>query len=117
MTRYLERDVLLDLLAESADPHAHELAAVMSGSSSSERVSVSPASPADLLPTYEARLAAAKAGPGADTHGLAEFVEALRDQDVAEIFSVAEGNLTGIGLMSSLGDVGAVTLVRRSDTR
>ena len=116
MTRYLERDALRELLASSADPHAHELAAVMADSQSTELVTVSPVTAATLLPTYETRLKAAAAGSGPDTQGLAGFVVALHDQDVAELFAVAEGNITGIGLITSLGEVAAVTLVRRPDT-
>lgn len=115
MTRYFERDALRELLAGSADPHARELAAVMAGSQSLELVAASPVTAAMLLPTYEVRLRRAAAGVGPNTQGLARFVEALRDQDVTELFGVAEGNFTGIGLLTSLGDVAAVTLVRRPD--
>lgn len=116
MTRYLERDALRELLVESADPSARELAAVIADGPSTELVAVDPAKAADLLPIYETRLAAAVAGVGPHTRGLAGFVDALRDQDVAELFAVAEGNVTGIGLITSVGEIGAVTLVRRSDT-
>lgn len=116
MTRYLERDVLRELLAESADPNAHKLATVMGDGPSTELIAVNSVTANALLPTYETRLAAATAGVGPETQGLARFVQALRDEDVAEMFAVHEGNLTGIGLITSLGDVAAVTLVRKAET-
>lgn len=117
MTRYIERAALRDLLAESADPRALELSEVLANSASTELVAVSPVTVATLLPTYETRLAAAATARGPHTRGLAQFVAALRDQDITEMFAVTEGNITGIGLITSAGDVRAVTLAIRSDPR
>lgn len=114
MTRYLERQSLRDLLASSADPYAHELARALTGAST-ELIAVSPVQAATLLPTYETRLEAASAGRGPRTRGLAEFVEALRGPDIAEMFAVTEGEVTGIGLIATPGHVAAVTLVIASD--
>lgn len=115
MTRYLERHTLRELLASSADAYAHELARALTGAST-ELIAVTPVQAAGLLPTYETRLESAAAGKGPRTRGLAEFVEALRVQDIAEMFAVTEGDLTGIGLIATPGHVAAVTLIIRSDS-
>lgn len=117
MTRYAERDALHALLMASADPYAEELAEVLERGASRELVAVTPISAANLLPTYETRLEAAGTGVGPHTRGLAEFVAALRDQDIAEMFAVSEGRVTGIGLINTVGDVAAVTLVVGSDSQ
>lgn len=113
MTRYLERDALRDLLASSTDPYAHELARALTGASI-ELTAVTPVQAATLLPTYETRLDVAATGKGPRTRGLAEFVEALRGRDVAEMFAVTEGDITGIGLLTTAGHLAAVTLVIRN---
>ena len=66
MTRYLERHVLRDLLASSADPCANELGRALVGGST-ELVAVTPVQAATLLPTYEMRLEAAAAGTGVES--------------------------------------------------
>lgn len=113
MTRYVERGALRASLLNSAVRLAPELADVLASSTSTELVAVHQVTAAALLPTYETRLGAAADGAGARSRGLAEFVEALRDQDVAEMFAVSADDVTGIGLLSSLGHVVAVTLVSR----
>lgn len=115
MTRYLERHALRDLLASSSDPYAQELARALTGAST-ELIAVTPVQAATLLPTYVTRLEAAAAGAGPRTRGLAEFVEAVRGPDVAEMFAVTEGDVTGIGLIATLGHVVAVTLIIGSDS-
>lgn len=112
MTRFIERDLLRDLLAVSGDPIGLEMAALLECSQSGELVAIEPATATTLLPTYETRLAAAEAGIGPRTAGLPGFVAALRDAQIAEMFAVSEGGVSGIGLLSPDGDLVAITLVR-----
>ena len=113
MTRYLERDALRDLLAKSKDPCALKLFKALELRDSMELIDVTPVNGAELLPTYEVRLEAAETGAGPRTCGLADFVSALREQVVVEAFSVREGDITGIGLFGTSGQIVAVTLVLR----
>lgn len=112
MTRFLERDELREILAASDNAIALELVGLMKDTRSSELVAVEPADTSTLLPTYETRLAAAEAGHGPTTEGLAHFVAALRDARAVEMFSVSLVGAVGIGLLGSGGDLAAITLVR-----
>ncbi|WP_104105342.1 hypothetical protein [Nocardioides sp. 616] len=112
MTRFLEPDELRQILASSSDTIAQELADLLEATDSAELIAVEPAAASTLLPTYETRLAAAEAGLGPRTEGLAPFVAALREDRTVEMFSVAMGRTVGIGLLSLDGDLVAITLIR-----
>jgi len=111
VTRYIERGALRELLVPSLDPTAAALASKLERDNSVELVSIKAVSAAEMLPTYEIRLAASESGRGPRTTGLREFVTALRESEIGEGFGITVGDVRGIGLLSPEGEIVAVTLV------
>lgn len=111
MIRFLERQELLEIFAKNGDATALRLAAQLENSTSTELITAEPVTTSTLLPTYETRLAVAERGMGPRTEGLGNFVSALRGESSVEIFSVALASGTAVGLLTTDGNLLAITLV------
>lgn len=111
MIRYLERPQLLSLLRQRTDDPSNVLAESLSKHPALELVTLNQVNSQELLPIYQVRLRRSMAGDGPKVTGLENFVDALRGNEVVEIFSVRAGDTSAVGLLDEAGEVLAVTLI------
>ena len=67
-----------------------------------------------LLPTYEVRLARARAGEGPAVIGLEHFVETLRTADAIEIFGITTEGRNFVGLVQADRMIALSVITRRT---